>query len=348
MATFVVLFLMTGSVILPLKAILMNVLTLSAAFGLLVLIFQDGRLEGLLDYESLGALDLTQPVVLFAVAFGLSTDYGVFLLARIKEARDHGASDREAVAIGLERTGRIVTAAALLFCVAIGAFATSQIIFIKEVGLGTALAVLHRRDDRPRAARAVADGAARQVELVGAAAAAAAARAVRAVGGRDAAHARAGVATTRQPGTSRRMTGCWPRSEDRTPLKRAISRNMLLLFVVGDVLGAGIYALVGEVAGRVGGAAWASFMVALGLAVFTAFSYAELVTKYPTPAAPALYANKAFRKPFLTFLVTFAVMMSGVTSAATLARAFGGDYLARVRRRADGGRRRSSSSSSSR
>jgi uncharacterized membrane protein YdfJ with MMPL/SSD domain len=141
-ATIVVLFLMTGSVVLPLKAIVMNVLTLSAAFGLLVFIFQDGRLQGVLDYESLGALDLTQPVVLFAVAFGLSTDYGVFLLGRIKEARDRGASDREAVAIGLERTGRIVTAAALLFCVAIGAFATSRIIFIKELGLGTAFAVL--------------------------------------------------------------------------------------------------------------------------------------------------------------------------------------------------------------
>jgi RND superfamily putative drug exporter len=141
-ATFVVLFLMTGSIILPLKAILMNVLTLSAAFGLLVLIFQDGRLEGLLAYESLGALDLTQPVVLFAVAFGLSTDYGVFLLARIKEARDRGVPDREAVAVGLERTGRIVTAAAVLFCVAIGAFSTSEIIFIKELGVGTALAVI--------------------------------------------------------------------------------------------------------------------------------------------------------------------------------------------------------------
>jgi uncharacterized membrane protein YdfJ with MMPL/SSD domain len=141
-ATIVVLFLMTGSVVLPIKALVMNVLTLSAAFGLLVLIFQDGRLEGPLAYTSQGALELTQPVLLFAVAFGLSTDYGVFLLGRIKEARDRGASDRESVAIGLERTGRIVTAAAVLFCVAIGAFATSQIIFIKELGVGTALAVL--------------------------------------------------------------------------------------------------------------------------------------------------------------------------------------------------------------
>jgi len=142
MATFAVLFLFTGSVVLPLKQILMNFLGLSAVFGLMVLIFQDGRLEGLLGYTSQGGLETTQPLLLFAVAFGLSTDYGVFLLSRIKEARDGGASDSEAVAIGLERTGRIVTAAALLFAVAIGAFVTSEIIFIKQVGLGTALAVL--------------------------------------------------------------------------------------------------------------------------------------------------------------------------------------------------------------
>jgi len=140
--TFVVLFLFTGSVILPLKQILMNFLALSAVFGLMVLIFQDGRFEGLLDYTSQGGLESTQPLLLFAVAFGLSTDYGVFLLSRIKEARDGGASDGDAVAIGLERTGRIITAAALLFAIAIGAFVTSQLIFIKQVGLGTALAVL--------------------------------------------------------------------------------------------------------------------------------------------------------------------------------------------------------------
>jgi RND superfamily putative drug exporter len=141
-ATLVILFLMTGSVILPIKSLLMNFLNLSAVFGLLVLIFQDGRLEGFLDYSSPGAIEQTMPILLFAVAFGLSTDYAVFLLSRIKEARDNGASDSESVAIGLERTGRIVTAAALLFAVAMGAFATSQIIFIKENGVGTALAVL--------------------------------------------------------------------------------------------------------------------------------------------------------------------------------------------------------------
>jgi uncharacterized membrane protein YdfJ with MMPL/SSD domain len=141
-ATLIVLFLMTGSVILPLKAVLMNALSLSAVFGILVLIFQDGNLQGLLGFTSQGALDATQPIFMFAVAFGLATDYGVFLLSRIKEARDAGASDSAAVAIGLERTGRIVTAAALLFAVAIGAFATSKLVFIKELGLGSALAVL--------------------------------------------------------------------------------------------------------------------------------------------------------------------------------------------------------------
>jgi uncharacterized membrane protein YdfJ with MMPL/SSD domain len=141
-ATLIVLFLFTGSVVLPFKAVLMNMLSLSAVLGILVLIFQDGRLQGLLSYTGQGALDATQPIFLAAVAFGLATDYGVFLLSRIKEARDSGISDSEAVAVGLERTGRIVTAAAVLFAVAIGAFATSKLVFIKELGLGTALAVL--------------------------------------------------------------------------------------------------------------------------------------------------------------------------------------------------------------
>ena len=111
-------------------------------------------------------------------------------------------------------------------------------------------------------------------------------------------------------------------------LKRAISRNMLLALVIGDVLGAGIYALVGAVAGRTGGAIWSAFLLALTLALFTACAYAELVTKYPLAAGAALYVHKAWRQPFLTFLVCFAVMCSGLTSASTLARAFGGDYLA--------------------
>ena len=102
---------------------------------------------------------------------------------------------------------------------------------------------------------------------------------------------------------------------------------MLTVFVIGDVLGAGIYALAGEVAGKVGGAIWTSFLLAGILAAFTATAYAELVTKYPQAAGAALYAHKAYRRPFLTFLIAFAVMCSGVASAATLATAFGGDYL---------------------
>jgi uncharacterized membrane protein YdfJ with MMPL/SSD domain len=141
-ATLVILFLMTGSVILPIKAVVMNALGLSAMFGILVWVFQDGHLQRLLSFKSLGALDATQPIFLFAVGFGLATDYGVFLLSRIKEARDAGAANADAVAIGLERTGRIVTAAAALFAVAIGAFATSGIVFIKELGIGAALTVL--------------------------------------------------------------------------------------------------------------------------------------------------------------------------------------------------------------
>lgn len=114
---------------------------------------------------------------------------------------------------------------------------------------------------------------------------------------------------------------------DATPLRPAITRPMLTVFVIGDVLGAGIYALAGEVAGKVGGAIWTSFLAAGILAAFTAAAYAELVTKYPQAAGAALYTQKAFKRPFVTFLVAFAVMCSGVASAATLATAFGGDYL---------------------
>ncbi len=141
-ATLFVLFFMTGSILLPIKAIALNLLTIGAVFGVLVWIFQDGRLQGLLGYSGQGGIDTTQPILIAAVAFGLSTDYGVFLLTRIKEARDGGADTKAAVAFGLERTGRIVTAAACLFIVAIGAFAASRIVTIKEVGLGTGLAVL--------------------------------------------------------------------------------------------------------------------------------------------------------------------------------------------------------------
>jgi uncharacterized membrane protein YdfJ with MMPL/SSD domain len=141
-ATLIILFLMTGSVVLPVKALFMNALTLGAVFGILVLIFQDGNLTGPLGFEAPGGIDQTMPILIMAITFGLSTDYAVFLLSRIKEARDGGATDSDSVALGLQKTGRIVTAAALLFAIAVGAFASSEIVFIKELGVGTALAVL--------------------------------------------------------------------------------------------------------------------------------------------------------------------------------------------------------------
>jgi uncharacterized membrane protein YdfJ with MMPL/SSD domain len=142
LTTLIILWLMTGSVILPIKALAMNALTVGAALGLLVLVFQDGRLTDPLAYTSQGGIESTDFLVLAAIVFGLSTDYGVFLLTRIKEAHDRGLGNREAVAAGLQRTGRVVTAGAIMVAVALGAFATSHVVFIKELGLGTAVAVL--------------------------------------------------------------------------------------------------------------------------------------------------------------------------------------------------------------
>jgi uncharacterized membrane protein YdfJ with MMPL/SSD domain len=142
LSTLIILWLMTGSVILPIKALAMNALTVGAALGLLVVVFQDGRLTGPLAYTSQGGIESTDFLVLAAIVFGLSTDYGVFLLTRIKEARDRGLGNREAVAAGLQRTGRVVTAGAIMVAVALGAFATSHVVFIKELGVGTAAAVL--------------------------------------------------------------------------------------------------------------------------------------------------------------------------------------------------------------
>jgi uncharacterized membrane protein YdfJ with MMPL/SSD domain len=135
------LFLMTGSLTIPIKAIAMNVLSVSVAVGLQVLIFQDGHLSGPLSFTPLGGLEESSLVLMLVVAFALATDYEVFVIARIKEAHDHGLPDREAIALGIERTGRIITAAALLFCVAIGALASSDLFFTKQLGLGAALAV---------------------------------------------------------------------------------------------------------------------------------------------------------------------------------------------------------------
>lgn len=140
--TFAVLFLMFGSVLVPTKAVILNMLSLSGTFGAMVWIFQEGNLADLLNFTPTGALDLTMPILMFCIAFGLSMDYEVFLLSRIKEEHDAGADNVTSVAMGLERTGRIVTAAAVLIAVVFVAFATSSVTMIKMFGMGMALAVL--------------------------------------------------------------------------------------------------------------------------------------------------------------------------------------------------------------
>ena len=140
--TLIVLWLMTGSVVLPVKAVAMNALTVGAALTPLTLIYQGGHLTGLLGYTPNGGVEPSDFLVTAAIVFALSTDYGVFLLGRIKEARESGLSDSEAVATGLARTGRVVTAAAILLAVAIGAFSTSSISFIQQIGVATAAGVL--------------------------------------------------------------------------------------------------------------------------------------------------------------------------------------------------------------
>lgn len=137
----VMLFLVTGSLVIPVKALFMNVVTAAVAGGLLVLIFQDGVLAHVLGFTPIGGLEEANLIVLLVIAFTLSTDYEVFLITRIAEAHDRGATNHEAIAIGLERTGRIVTSAALLFCVAVGAFAFAELLVVKQFGVGAALTV---------------------------------------------------------------------------------------------------------------------------------------------------------------------------------------------------------------
>jgi RND superfamily putative drug exporter len=140
--TFVVLFLMFGSLLVPAKAVVLNLLSLSATFGSMVWIFQEGHLSELLGFTSMGHIDLTMPILMFCIAFGLSMDYEVFLLSRIKEEYDRTGDNVGSVAAGLERTGRVVTSAALLIAVVMVAFATSGVTLMKMFGIGMTLAVL--------------------------------------------------------------------------------------------------------------------------------------------------------------------------------------------------------------
>lgn len=139
---FVLLFLMLGSVVVPFKAVLLNIVSLSASFGALVWIFQDGNLHEWLGFTPLGSIDGTMPILIFVIAFGLSMDYEVFLLSRVKEHYDQTGDTVEAVANGVQRTGGIITSAALLLVVVIGAFALGEVLFIKQIGTGLAIAII--------------------------------------------------------------------------------------------------------------------------------------------------------------------------------------------------------------
>ena len=151
---------------LPAKALVMNTLSLTASFGALVWIFQDGNLSGPLGFQPLGFVETTLPVILFCVLFGLSMDYEVFLLSPMKEVWDRTGDNTEAVARGLERSGRIVTSAALIVVVVAGSFAFADIVLIKALGLGRGHRGGPRCDGRARPARAGDDAPARPLELV--------------------------------------------------------------------------------------------------------------------------------------------------------------------------------------
>ncbi|MDH6125228.1 MMPL family transporter [Kitasatospora sp. GP82] len=137
-----VLFLAFGSVTIPLKSVVLNLLSLSAAFGAIKLIFQDGHLHNLLGFTPIGAIDANFPVLIVAIAFGLAMDYEVFLLSRIKESHDLGHDPAESIAIGLQRTGKIITSAALLLVVVVCGFLTSSIAFMQMIGVGLVIAIV--------------------------------------------------------------------------------------------------------------------------------------------------------------------------------------------------------------
>jgi RND superfamily putative drug exporter len=141
LATFVLLFLMTGSLLVPAKALVLNVLSLGAAFGVLVLVFQEGFGDYLLGFVATGGIEVFIPPLVLALGFGLAMDYEVFLLARIKEQRDAGLSNDEAVATGLQRSGRIITSAALIICIVFAGFVTGELLIIKQTGVALAVAV---------------------------------------------------------------------------------------------------------------------------------------------------------------------------------------------------------------
>ncbi|GAG33096.1 unnamed protein product, partial [marine sediment metagenome] len=140
-ATYISLFWLFKSVLLPLKAIILNAAGVAATFGVIVFIFQQGHLSGPLDFTAWGVIESSLPIIIFCIVFGLSMDYEVFLLARIKESWDKTHDNTTSVALGLARTGRVITSAALIMVVVFGSFLFTDLIYIKVLGLGLALAI---------------------------------------------------------------------------------------------------------------------------------------------------------------------------------------------------------------
>ena len=139
--TFVSLMVLFRSIVIPLKAVVLNVLSILASFGALVWVFQQGHLSGVLNFESMGVTEATTPIVLFAVLFGLSMDYEIFLLSRIREAYVETSDNRLSVTLGLQRSGAIITGAASILIIVGGSFVLAEVVTVKAVGFGLALAV---------------------------------------------------------------------------------------------------------------------------------------------------------------------------------------------------------------
>ena len=139
--TYLALFVLFRSVVLPLKAVIMNMLSILASFGALVLVFQVGAFESILGISGSGYIEPTVPIILFAIVFGLSMDYEVFLLSRVKEEYDRTGDNTQSVAIGMQRSGRIITSAAAILVLVSAGFATGDILIVKALGFGTAVAI---------------------------------------------------------------------------------------------------------------------------------------------------------------------------------------------------------------
>jgi RND superfamily putative drug exporter len=141
-ATLVLLFLAFGSVVLPVKAVLMNMVSIGASFGVVVWIFQDGHFADLLGFTPTGFIEPSNPILMLAVLFGLATDYEVFLLSRVREEWDRSGDNTASVAAGLQHTGRIITAAALLLIIVVAGFASGAMAYIKLIGIGMIVAIV--------------------------------------------------------------------------------------------------------------------------------------------------------------------------------------------------------------